>query len=93
MLTAPPTSSAAVGTSPSQANDTARATTGTRYSTDVAAETVDRATAYPQVTKPSADGSSPSRTTDTVAGGGADATSRSADGASGTRRSVPLHIA
>jgi hypothetical protein len=93
MLTSPPTSSISRGRSPNQPNATASATTGTRYSAAVATVTVNRATAYPQVTKPTADGSRPRNTTDTVAPIGADAIRPIAAGASGSRKRVPAHIA
>jgi len=59
IATAPPAASAGPGTSPSHTNATTTATGGTRYSAAVDRATLSRAMAYPQVTKPSADGSSP----------------------------------
>lgn len=58
-VTAPPASSRAPGTSDSHTKDTTSAIGGTRYRAAVETASGSRATAYPQITKPSAEGSSP----------------------------------
>jgi hypothetical protein len=59
ITTTPPSSSPTSGTSPSQMNPIRTANAGTRYSSEVEVAIGRFATAYPQRTNPSAEGSRP----------------------------------